>query len=122
MNTFFGQVFFGNSIGDYFWTIGIILFVLFLNRYISKLLASLLCSLFKKKWKTFDEKTFVELVFHPLGAFLVISVCIISLYRLNFPPQANILIYKYSLRSIFLAIGILIQIASFTWLILRIID
>ncbi len=122
MNNFFAQVYFGNTVGNYAWTMGLILFVLFINRFISRFIAALLCKLFRKKWKTFDDKTFVDLVFHPLGAFLVISVCIISLYRLNFPPELNVSIYKFSLRRIFLTIGTLVQIAVFTWLMLRIID
>ena len=101
---------------------GVILFVIILNRFISRVLANLLCRLFKKSWKSFDQKTFIELVVQPLGIFVVIVVCIIALYRLSFPDELNVTLYRYSLQSIFLSIGITIQIVAFIWVVLRIID
>ena len=122
MNNFLQQVFGGNTVQDYLWVAGVILFVLILNRFFSRFLAVLLCKLFKRSWKNFDQKTFLELVIQPLGAFLVITVSIIALYRLSFPDQLNVTIYRYPLQRILLSIGIIIQIAAFTWLLLRIID
>jgi MscS family membrane protein len=122
MNNFFDQVFFGNTVWDYVWVAGVILFVLLLNRVISKYLALLLSRVFRRTWKTFDQKRFVELIIHPLGIFLSITVSIVALYRLTFPERLNITLYKYPLKTIFLAIGITIQVIALTWLLLRIID
>ena len=58
----------------------------------------------------------------PLGIFLVITVSIIALYRLNFPEQLNVTIYRYPLQRIFLSLAIIIQIVAFIWLLLRSID
>jgi MscS family membrane protein len=122
MNSFLQRVYFGNTVQDYLWVVGVILFVLILNRFLSRVLAILLCKLFKRTWKTFDQKTFLELVIQPLGAFLVITVTIIALYRLSFPDNINVTIYRYPLKRILLSIGIIIQIVVFIWLLLRIID
>ena len=122
MKEFLQQVYWGNTVADYLWVAGVILFVLLLNRFLSRIFAGFLCRLFKRAWKTFDEKTFIELVVQPLGAFLVITVCIIALYRLNFPEEINITLYRYRLQRIFLSLGIIIQIVAFIWLLLRIID
>ena len=122
MNSFFDQVFLGNPIRDYLWVLGIVLFVLLLNRLISKYIAILLCKIFKRAWKTFDQQKFVELIVHPLGIFLVITVSIATLYRLEFPPDLNFKIYKYPLEKIVLSIAISIQIIAFIWLLLRITD
>ena len=122
MDNFLNREFWNNPIRDYFWVIGVILFVLLLNKLISKYIAILLCKVFKRGWKTFDQKKFVELIIHPLGTFLVITVTIIALYRLNFPDQLNITLYKYPVQRILLAIGISIQVIAFTWLLMRIID
>ncbi|MFN2438061.1 MAG: hypothetical protein ABR503_02600, partial [Chitinophagaceae bacterium] len=65
---------------------------------------------------------FIDLVIHPLSIFLVLTVSVIALYRLNFPAQLNIVIYKFSLQSIFHTVAAIIQIAAFIWLLLRIID
>lgn len=122
MEEFFNREFLGNQVRDYFWVIGVILLVLLFNRLISKYLAILLCKLFKKTWKSFDEQQFVNLIIHPLGTFLVIAVSIVAFYRLNFPEEFNITLYKYPLQSIILSIAIITQIVAFTWLLLRIID
>src|SRR5215210_6805455 len=122
MDNFLDQEFFSNPIRDYLWIIGIILVVLLLKRYISKYIATLLCRIFKKAWKTFDEKKFIDLILHPLGIFLVVTVSIVALYRLNFPEDLNVNIYKYSLQRIFLSIASVIQIMVFIWLLMRIVD
>ena len=122
MNNFLQQVYWGNTVQDYLWVAGVILFVIIMNRFISRVLANLLCRMFKKSWKSFDQKTFIELVVQPLGAFVVIVVCLIALYRLNFPDELNVTIYRYSLQSILLSIGIIIQIVALIWVVLRIID
>jgi len=122
MNNFLEKVLYGNTVWDYMWVVGIILFVLLLNRFISKYLAILLSKVFRRNWKTFDQKKFVDLIIHPLGTFLVITVSIVALYRLTFPEQLNITLYKYPLRTIFLSIAITVQIIALTWMLLRVID
>lgn len=116
------QEFLGNTIQAYLWTLGIILFVILLNRIISQYLAQAVCRIFKKDWKAFDKQIFVDLVIYPLSVFLVIMVSIIAIYRLNFPPGANIIIYKYPLQSILHVIIVIIQIVAFIWLLFRLID
>ena len=122
MDNFLNREFWNNPIRDYFWVVGVILFVLLLNKLISKYIAILLCKIFKRGWKSFDQQKFVDLIIHPLGTFLVITVSIIALYRLNFPEQLNITLYKYPVQKILLTIGISIQVIAFTWLLLRVID
>src|SRR5206468_7892239 len=98
MNNFLEQVFYNNTIGDYLWVAGVILFVLLLNRVISKYIAILLSKIFRREWKTFDQEKFVRLIIHPLGIFLVTTVSIVALYRLNFPQELNFTLYKYPLQ------------------------
>src|SRR5678810_393342 len=61
-------------------------------------------------------------IIHPLGIFLAITVSIVAFYRLTFPEQLNITLYKYPLKTIFLSVGITIQVIALTWLLLRVID
>lgn len=122
MNDFLQQELWGNTIQAYIWTVSGILIVVFFNRVISKYVASILCKLFRRQWKDFDQQTFINLIINPLGIFIIITVATILIYELNFPPELNINIYKYSLQKILLTIGIIIQIATFIWLLLRIID
>jgi MscS family membrane protein len=116
------KIIFDNTVWDYLWVIGVIVFVLLLNRIISKYLAILLSKIFRRTWKTFDQKKFVDLIIHPLGIFLIITVSIVAFYRLTFPEELNVKLYKYPLKSIFLSIGITIQIIALTWLLFRVID
>jgi MscS family membrane protein len=122
MNDFLHRVIGNNQVKDYLWVVGIIVFVWLISKILSRYLAISLCKMLKRSWKTFDQQTFVDLIITPLGKFILITVCIVSLYRLNFPPELNISLYKYSLQKIFLAIGILLQIATFTWVVMRFID
>ncbi|RYY41130.1 MAG: mechanosensitive ion channel [Chitinophagaceae bacterium] len=122
MPPFFHHVIGNNTVGAYLWAIAIILFVFFLKRVLSRGLAALACRGFGRIWKNFDSKTFVDLVVHPLGVFLVITVSIVTLYRLHFPEELDVELYKYKLHTVLLALGILLQIGALVWLILRSID
>src|SRR4051794_34192678 len=122
MKNFLDRLFYGNTIRDYVWVIGVIVFVLLVNRIISKYLALLLSKIFRRTWKTFDQQKFVDLIIPPLGTFLLITVSIIAFYRLTFPEEINITLYKYPLKTILLSIATIIQILALTWLLLRLID
>lgn len=112
----------GNSVESYLWTLGVILFVLLLNRFISKHFARLVFKLFRKSLHLYDPKKFTALIVHPLGTFLVITVSIVAFYKLNYPPTLQFTLYKYSLQQVLLSLAIAVQILAFTWLLLRIID
>ncbi len=122
MNRFWQAVFLSNTLQDWVITLGAILAVFFLNKIISRYLAQLVCKLFKRNWKTFNEQKFVDLVIHPLSVFLTAFISIIFLYRLQFPVALNFIIYKYSFQQVLQAIGSVILIVLFIWLLLRIID
>jgi MscS family membrane protein len=122
MREFLNRIFWGNTVESYLWTIGVIILVLLLNRLISNLLAMLSLRLFQRRWKSIDQKQFVKLIIHPMGVFLVITVSIIAFYRLHFPPEFDFTIYKYSFQRVLLSLAITIQILSFVWLVMRLID
>jgi MscS family membrane protein len=122
MNDFFNQAYFDNTVNDYFVSFGIILFIVLLNRIISKYFAGLIFSLVKRIWRNVDKKSFLDLLIHPLGAFVVVAVSMIALNRLHFPGQWNVEIYRYPLKDIFASIGTAALIISFIWLTLSMID
>ncbi|MBS1920044.1 MAG: mechanosensitive ion channel family protein [Bacteroidetes bacterium] len=122
MNDFLQQVWLDNPVKNYLIVLGIILFVLFLKRVISRYLAGLLSRLINKVWKNVDRKSFIGLVVQPLGFFLLILVSLASLHRLKFPHQLNIEVYEFTVHEVFLSLGSLVLIISFIWLLLRVID
>ncbi|MGZ8517485.1 MAG: hypothetical protein ACXWWD_09050, partial [Chitinophagaceae bacterium] len=77
MNSFLDRIIWNNTVESYLWTIGVVLFVLILNKIISKYLAVLICKVFKHWMKKYDQQKFSDLIVHPLGTFLVITVCIV---------------------------------------------
>jgi MscS family membrane protein len=122
MSEFLDRLYFDNTMKDYLISVGVILFILLLNRIISKYFAGLIFSFVKRIWKNVDKSSFLALVVKPLGAFVVISITIIALDRLTFPGLWNIHIYRYPIEDIFHAIGTTVLILSFIWLLLRMID
>jgi MscS family membrane protein len=122
MNNFWQQIIWGNTVQDYVWTFGVILFVLLLNRFISRYLAIFLCKVFSRKYNNFNQEKLTRLIIHPLGVFLVVAISVIMLYRLRFPEDLNIVIYKYPIQQVLLTIANIIQIGAFIWLLWRIID
>ncbi|MBC7874231.1 MAG: mechanosensitive ion channel [Ferruginibacter sp.] len=122
MNDFLEQVWLDNTVKNYLVAGGIILFVIFLKKFISRYLAGLLFKIVNKIWKDVDKKSFTSLLIQPLGFFLLILVGIISLHKLNFPAKLNVEVYQYSVKQILHAIGTIVLIVSFIWLLLRIID
>lgn len=122
MDRFFDRIFFNNTVLDYIWTFLIILFAILLKRILARYLAKAVYRLFHRKWKDLNQYKFVDLLLQPLSLFLLVTISIIALYRLEFPTSFNITIYRYRLQSILHTVGIILQIVSFTWLLLRVID
>ena len=122
MNDFFSQLYFDNEVKDYLIAFGIILFIVLVNRIISKYFAGLIFSFVRRIWKNVDKKSFIDLVIHPLGMFLVVFVSLVALHKLKFPGTWDIEVYRYTVKDIFHAIGTTVLIISFIWLLLRMID
>ncbi|GAA4737356.1 mechanosensitive ion channel family protein [Flavisolibacter ginsenosidimutans] len=122
MNSFLDRVIWNNTVESYLWTTGIVLFVLLLNRIISRYLAALLYRAFHGLLKNYDKQKFSDLIVNPLGIFLVITVCIVAFYQLHYPDAFKFTLYKYSLQQILLSLAIAVQVLAFTWLLLRVID
>src|SRR6476619_146339 len=122
MNKFLNQLFFDNTVREYLISLSIILFVVLLHRVISKYFAGLIFLLVKRIWRNIDRKSFIDLVIHPLGMFVVTFASVVALHRLRFPEVWNVDIYGNSLKDIFHAIGNMALIILFIWLLLRSID
>ncbi|HVF98052.1 MAG TPA: mechanosensitive ion channel domain-containing protein [Flavisolibacter sp.] len=122
MNSFLNRVIWNNTVENYLWTAGVILFVLLVSRFVSKYLAALVCRLFRRFLKSYDQEKFTELIVRPLGTFLVITVCIVAFYRLTYPDPLKFKLYKYSIQHVVLALAIALQILALTWLLLRVVD
>ena len=122
MNEFLDRVWLDNTIRSYLIIAGIILFVILVKKYVAHYIAGVLFHFIKVVWKDVDKKSFTSLVSKPLGSFLAIFVSLVTLYKLNFPHQLEVDIYRLTLKELFHIIASLVLILSFVRLLLRIID
>ncbi len=122
MDEFLDQVWLDNTIRSYIVIAGIIVFVILVKKFVAHYIAGILFHFIKAVWKDVDKKSFTNLVSRPLGTFLAIFVSIVSLYKLNFPHQLEIDIYRLTLKELLHTIASLVLIISFIRLLLRIID
>lgn len=113
MDDFLEQIWWDNPVKNYLIVGAVILFVWVFRPFISRYFAGLLFGVVHRIWRSVDKPAFTSLVIKPLGFFLLILVSIAALYKLNFPEEINVTIYKYSLKEIVQSIGTIILIVSF---------
>lgn len=122
MDEFLDQVWLDNTLRSYFIVLIVILVVIIIKKYIAQYIAGLIFHFVKAVWKDVDKKSFTSLVAKPLGLFLAIFVSIITLYKLRFPAQLDVDIYRITLKEFLHILASLVLIISFIRLLLRIID
>ncbi|MFI5152103.1 MAG: mechanosensitive ion channel family protein [Chitinophagales bacterium] len=122
MNDFWNQIILNNPVKRYFFVGIAILIGLLFKRVLSRFIGSLLHSMVKKMTPRVDRASFLNLVTTPLEIFLILLITIISLEKLNFPDFLNFDIYEINFKTILQAFTKILVIASFFWLVLRIID
>lgn len=119
---FLDEVYFDNTVRSYLIVAGIIFFMLMVKRYLSHYLVSLIFKLANRFWKTLDRHSFLDMVVEPFKWFITIVVSVFAIDKLNFPSVLDAEIYGHSTKDIFSRIGPGIIIATFIWLLLRLID
>ena len=108
MTSFWQRQWGTNSIGDYCTILLIIASVWFFRRLLSNYFAGLLFRWLRGVLQKVDRALFNDLVVDPLERFLLILVSVIMLYRLHFPPELNISIYKFDTKDLVNSFGTLI--------------
>ena len=111
-----------NSILNILIVAGVIILVVFSKRMLSHYAASLSYRLISRAWKKIDSKQFSVMFLKPLSWFLIVTVSIIALSRLNYPRAWQFNIYKLSFDVIPEKIAATIFIYSFFRLAFSVID
>jgi MscS family membrane protein len=122
MHDFWNIVILDNPLRSYFIVAATILFVVTLNRYLSRLIARLIFRFIRRMDSGLDRSAFVNLVVDPIGTFLVVFVSITSIEKLHFPRQLNFDIYEVTSKTMMHGLASIILIATFIWLLLRLVD
>ena len=84
LDTLLKQVYFGNSLQDYAWFLGMIILGFILKKLISKYLSHMLFRLIGKK-STVGVERFDALLTQPIGLFIMLSIVYIEVHTSNFP-------------------------------------
>jgi len=122
MKEFLNYSILDNSVKDFMIVLAIIATVIILKKVLSDYLASASYLMMKKSWKTVDRKEFSELFLHPLSSFIIISISIIAINKLQFPRAWGFKILKIPFDDILQKLAIGIFLFFFIRLVISIVD
>jgi MscS family membrane protein len=122
MKEFLNYSILDNSVKDFMIVLAIIATVIILKKVLSDYLASASYLMMKKSWKTVDRKEFSELFLHPLSSFIIISISIIAINKLQFPSAWGFKILKIPFDDILQKSAIGIFLFFFIRLVISIVD
>ena len=122
MHDFWSIIVLGNPLKSYIIVAATILFVIALKRVISRLIAQLIFRVVRRMGTGLDRSAFLDLVVGPIGTFLIVFVSITSIEKLHFPGELDFDLYEVKSKTIVQALAVIILIASFIWLLLRLVD
>ena len=122
MKEFLGYTVLDNSMLSLLVVFAIIAVVIILKKVLSRYLASASYLLINKAWKTLDRKEFSELFLKPLSAFLIISIGIVAISKLQYPQVWEFKILKIPFEVVLQKIAIGIFLLSFMKLVISIIN
>lgn len=130
---FFDQIFWGNSLKQYAFFIGIILIGLIFKRIVSRIFSQLIFRLFRKFADQVNSDTFIALLLKPIEFFLSLATIYIAINQLKHPLNVTFFHYKKTIDKIkvdeVFTIGEFIDkvflfliLLSIFWIALRIVD
>ncbi len=102
---FLDNIFFENSVRSLLTVMLIISTGLIFRKWLSRNLASIMFVIIKQKSMSVDKNVFVDLVFKPLGTFLIVFISFISLMYLKFPEVLKFNINGYAFNEILIMIS-----------------
>ena len=123
IQTFFKEIYFENSIGDYAWFFGAIIIGLIFKKLISKYLSNLIFKLIGKKEELVGVDKFNELLVKPIGLFVMLSIIFIGSSHIEFPSSWGLVDVNQFGGKMILNKGFsLIYVVSIFWILLKVID
>jgi MscS family membrane protein len=119
MATILELEFWGNSVKQYSWFLGVLLFVIIFNRYISRIISKLLFSLLKRTRFKDKGKEFLKLMMPPLEYIVVLHTLFIGFNSLHAPEFFQETFLGTSISGYLFGIYRLLFILSTGWLFSR---
>ncbi len=119
------QEFFGNTISQYAWFLGILLIGFIFLRFFSRFLSRMLFKVFKRFSAEVKIDKFVELLVKPIELLLIATIVYWAINQLEYPLQEILFKRKKSTITYFDVIDklyVFFVILSVFWILLRIVD
>lgn len=116
------KIYLDNSLKSYLLVIATILIAFILKRYLSRLIASLLFVMVKKRSWKLDKDIFCSLLIKPLGDFIFVLISVLSIDRLIFPEIFKTRIYNVTSVRFLESVTIAVLIYLFIKLVLSVIE
>ena len=122
MNDFLDRVIFYNTIEEYLWFFGIILFVLIFSSQISRLIGHLIYRIFRRLTEDSKAKEFVILIQRPLSFLLILLTIFFAFNILEYPQAFDFSFYGITVHKLVYYLYRIIFVIALTWLLLRIVN
>ncbi|WAC42078.1 mechanosensitive ion channel family protein [Pedobacter sp. SL55] len=126
---FLEQIFWGNTLKQYAFFVGIIIVGLLFKRIVSRIFSQLIFRLFKKFADEVNSETFIGLLLKPIEFFISLSTLYIAINQLKHPLNVAFFRYKKNKINEVFTIGefvdkifLFLIILSVFWIVLRIVD
>ena len=123
MNEIFQKSFLGNTIENYCWFLGIIVFGLLFKKLFSKFLSFIIFKLVRKYASEVGFDKLLSLLRKPLGIFILLVAFYIAFQHLSFPEHWHIGGGdKFGLRMVIMTVFKIVVVIVVAWIFLRLID
>ena len=120
---FFNKKFLGNTVEDYAWFVGMLLFAVLFQKIISKWLSNLVFRLIKKYTEGVTSEKLFELLYQPISLTFLLMIAYAGASHIEFPDQWNLAPPDQFGLNMLLERGYLcIMLIAFTWIFLRLVD
>lgn len=123
MERFLEQEWFGITIHNYLWFIGIILFGFIFLRLFTKIVSKLLLRIFHRHSAGVSSEELLKLLRKPVSVFIILITFFIAFQQIEYPPQWNLEpIENFGLKLFISRLFQVLMVMSVTWIILRLVD
>ncbi len=123
LQEFLGRVYFENTIGDYTWCVGIIIFALIIKQPLIKLISRLIHRSIKKLAEGVAVKRLEELEKGPLNYLIMLLALYIGVNQLVYPAAWDLApSHEFGWRMLLEKTFHLALVFSITWALLRMVD
>ena len=122
MEEILGRTFFYNTVEEYLWFFGIIIFVIILNKPISRLIGFLLYRVFRKLSEASKAKEFVKLIQRPLSFLILIFTIFFAFNILEYPESFDFDIYGVTVHELVFYTYRILIVLTISWLLFRMVE